>query len=96
MLAHRLSTIRAADRVVVIREGRIVQQGPPAELAEQDGPYRELLREAAAAGTGGDPETAETAETAGTTQVTQATQATQAAQTTQTTHDQPVRTEEQA
>ncbi|GAA2105728.1 NHLP family bacteriocin export ABC transporter peptidase/permease/ATPase subunit [Kitasatospora saccharophila] len=96
VLAHRLSTIRAADRVVVIREGRIVQQGPPAELAEQDGPYRELLREAAAAGTGGDPETAETAETAGTTQVTQATQATQAAQTTQTTHDQPVRTEEQA
>ncbi|RPE33026.1 ATP-binding cassette domain-containing protein [Kitasatospora cineracea] len=49
VLAHRLSTIQAADRVVVIREGRIVQQGPPTELAEQDGPYRDLLRESAPA-----------------------------------------------
>ncbi|MEV7213995.1 ATP-binding cassette domain-containing protein [Kitasatospora cineracea] len=54
VLAHRLSTIQAADRVVVIHEGRIIQQGPPAELAQQAGPYRELLRES----TGG----AETAE----------------------------------
>ncbi|MFJ1757446.1 ATP-binding cassette domain-containing protein [Kitasatospora sp. NPDC088134] len=47
VLAHRLSTVRAADRVVVLAAGRIVQQGRPADLAEQDGPYRDLLRDAA-------------------------------------------------
>ncbi|MFF0294331.1 ATP-binding cassette domain-containing protein [Kitasatospora sp. NPDC004614] len=57
LLAHRISTIQAADRVVVLAGGRIVQQGPPAELAEQDGPYRELLREAEA------DDTAETTDT---------------------------------
>ncbi|MFF0388987.1 ATP-binding cassette domain-containing protein [Kitasatospora sp. NPDC004615] len=60
LLAHRISTIQAADRVVVLAGGRIVQQGPPAELAEQDGPYRELLREAEA------DDTAEIAETTAT------------------------------
>ncbi|MFD9127264.1 ATP-binding cassette domain-containing protein [Kitasatospora sp. NPDC059571] len=45
VLAHRLSTIRAADRVVVLAGGRIVQQGTPAELAAVPGPYRELLAE---------------------------------------------------
>ncbi|MEV4558574.1 ATP-binding cassette domain-containing protein [Kitasatospora sp. NPDC049285] len=45
ILAHRLSTIQAADRVVVLTDGRIVQQGTPAELAAQDGPYRDLLHE---------------------------------------------------
>ena len=45
VLAHRLSTVRAADRVVVLAGGRIVQQGSPAELALVDGPYRALLEE---------------------------------------------------
>ncbi|MFJ9691304.1 ATP-binding cassette domain-containing protein [Kitasatospora sp. NPDC101183] len=43
VLAHRLSTIRAADRVVVLERGRIVQQGAPEELAAVPGPYRTLL-----------------------------------------------------
>lgn len=45
VLAHRLSTIQAADRVVVLAGGRIVQQGAPAELAAVPGPYRMLLAE---------------------------------------------------
>ena len=45
ILAHRLSTVRAADRVVVLDGGRIVQQGSPAELAGTAGPYRALLEE---------------------------------------------------
>ncbi|MFJ9519554.1 ATP-binding cassette domain-containing protein [Kitasatospora sp. NPDC101801] len=45
VLAHRLSTIQAADRVVVLAGGRIVQQGAPAELAALPGPYRTLLAE---------------------------------------------------
>ncbi|KQV18810.1 MULTISPECIES: ATP-binding cassette domain-containing protein [unclassified Kitasatospora] len=45
VLAHRLSTIQAADRVVVLAGGRIVQQGTPAELAAVPGPYRTLLAE---------------------------------------------------
>ena len=49
VLAHRLSTIQAADRVVVLAGGRVVQQGTPAELAGVPGPYRTLLDDRAAA-----------------------------------------------
>lgn len=49
VLAHRLSTVRSADRVIVLAAGRVVQQGTPEALAEVDGPYRELLEEAASA-----------------------------------------------
>jgi ABC-type bacteriocin/lantibiotic exporter with double-glycine peptidase domain len=48
VLAHRLSTIQAADRVLVLAGGRIVQQGTPAELAAVPGPYRTLLAEKSA------------------------------------------------
>ncbi|MFI9782116.1 ATP-binding cassette domain-containing protein [Kitasatospora sp. NPDC051984] len=68
VLAHRISTIQAADRVVVLAGGRIVQQGPPAELAEEDGPYRELLREAEANDTADTADTTEIAETTDTTE----------------------------
>ncbi|NED34947.1 NHLP bacteriocin export ABC transporter permease/ATPase subunit [Streptomyces sp. SID8499] len=45
VVAHRLSTVLDADRVVVMRDGRIVQQGPPAELlADGSGPLHELVR----------------------------------------------------
>jgi NHLM bacteriocin system ABC transporter ATP-binding protein len=45
VIAHRLSTILDADRVLVMAGGRIVQQGPPAELlAEQGGLFHELVR----------------------------------------------------
>jgi ATP-binding cassette subfamily B protein len=42
IIAHRLATVRRADRVLVIERGRIVQSGPPAELQAADGPFRRL------------------------------------------------------
>jgi len=38
-IAHRLSTAEAADLVVVVEHGRVVQVGPHRELVGQDGPY---------------------------------------------------------
>ena len=43
-IAHRLSTLRNFDRIVVMDAGRIVDDGPPALLSVRPGPYRELLR----------------------------------------------------
>jgi len=43
VIAHRLSTVRRADRVVVLQEGQVVQSGSHARLADEDGPYRRLL-----------------------------------------------------
>jgi len=44
VIAHRLSTVINADRILVIDGGRIVQSGTYADLMEQDGPFRELAR----------------------------------------------------
>ncbi|MCX3060286.1 NHLP bacteriocin export ABC transporter permease/ATPase subunit [Streptomyces beihaiensis] len=45
VIAHRLSTVLDADRVVVMSAGRIVQQGPPAELLRDTaGRLHELVR----------------------------------------------------
>lgn len=42
MIAHRLSTVVDADRVVVMDDGRILQVGSHAQLLMSDGPYRRL------------------------------------------------------
>jgi len=44
LVAHRLSTIRDANRIIVLDSGRIVQSGTHQELVNQSGPYRELSR----------------------------------------------------
>jgi NHLM bacteriocin system ABC transporter ATP-binding protein len=43
IIAHRLNTVRDADRIVVLDRGRIVQQGTFAELAAQSGPFSAML-----------------------------------------------------
>jgi ATP-binding cassette subfamily B protein len=42
VIAHRLSTLAAADRVIVLDKGRIIQSGTHAELAAAEGLYRRL------------------------------------------------------
>jgi ATP-binding cassette, subfamily B, bacterial len=44
VIAHRLSTVQIADRVLVLDHGRIVEDGPPAELVRSDGRYAALHR----------------------------------------------------
>ncbi len=45
IIAHRLSTVDIADRVLVIDGGRVVEDGPPAELRERSGRYGSLHRQ---------------------------------------------------
>jgi ATP-binding cassette subfamily B protein len=42
IIAHRLSTARRADQIIVIDRGNIAQQGTETELLANDGPFRRL------------------------------------------------------
>jgi ATP-binding cassette, subfamily B, bacterial len=45
VIAHRLSTVEVADRVLVLEHGRIVEDGPPGDLINRtDGRYAALHR----------------------------------------------------
>jgi NHLM bacteriocin system ABC transporter peptidase/ATP-binding protein len=43
LIAHRLSTVRVCDQIIVLDQGRIVQHGTHDTLIQTDGPYRRLV-----------------------------------------------------
>ncbi len=42
VIAHRLATVRDADEILVLEEGRLIERGPHAELVARNGRYRKL------------------------------------------------------
>ncbi|SFL36341.1 ATP-binding cassette, subfamily B [Bradyrhizobium sp. NFR13] len=42
-IAHRLATLRNFDRVVMLQSGKIIEDGKPDHLMQNEGPYRELV-----------------------------------------------------
>jgi ATP-binding cassette subfamily B protein len=44
VIAHRLATVQRADRIVVLENGRIVEQGSHNQLLASGGRYRDLCR----------------------------------------------------
>ena len=44
MIAHRLSTLRSADKLIVIENGKMPESGTPAELIAKKGIYYNLYR----------------------------------------------------
>ena len=45
VIAHRLSTVRHADRIVVLEQGRIVEIGSHEELMLSSGRYRQMIEQ---------------------------------------------------
>ena len=54
IIAHRLSTVRRADEILVVENGQIIQRGSERELLKVDGPFRRLAHTLE----GGEPELA--------------------------------------
>ena len=43
VIAHRLSTVRDADKIIVLKKGEIVEQGTHNELVAANGAYKKLI-----------------------------------------------------
>jgi ATP-binding cassette subfamily B protein len=54
IIAHRLSTVRRADEILVVENGQVIQRGSERELLQVDGPFRRLAQTLE----GGEPELA--------------------------------------
>jgi ATP-binding cassette subfamily B protein len=44
LVAHRISTVKLADRIIVLADGRIVEEGSHEELLDLNGAYADLVR----------------------------------------------------
>lgn len=44
VIAHRLSTVRNADKIIVMQDGLIAEEGTHEDLVERDGVYKNLVR----------------------------------------------------
>ena len=44
IVAHRLSTVRNADKIFVVQGGQVVEEGKHDDLLEQDGAYAQLIK----------------------------------------------------
>ena len=43
VIAHRMRTVEAADKIVVLADGRVAEEGTPAELMDKNGLYRRMV-----------------------------------------------------
>ncbi len=48
VVAHRIQTVRACDRLVFLREGRVADEGTFEELRERSAPFRAMIGDAGA------------------------------------------------
>ncbi|MCM1209755.1 MAG: ATP-binding cassette domain-containing protein, partial [Ruminococcus sp.] len=43
VIAHRMRTVEAADKIIVLADGRVAEEGAPTELMEKNGLYRRMV-----------------------------------------------------